>query len=146
VPRYLIDRIQAQPQITVVTGARVSTLHGKRQLEAVTVRDGQEQDRTIGAAGLFCFIGASPSTTFLDGVARDDHGFVITDPDLPADRLDVAWDLLGRPPLPYETSVPGLFAAGDVRSGSVKRVAAAVGEGSAAVSAIHTALTSSGRR
>ena len=144
--RYLIGRIEAHPTITVATGAHVSALHGERQLEAVTVRDAHGQDDTVRAAGLFCFIGASPSTTFLEGVVRDDHGFVCTDRDLAADHLDIAWDLLGRPPLPYETSVPGLFAAGDVRSGSVKRVAAAVGEGSAAVSAIHSALSSTGRR
>jgi len=144
--RYLIGRIEAHPKVSVATGARVSALHGRRQLEAVTVHDGDGQHVTMAAAALFCFIGASPSTTFLEGVTRDEHGFVRTDRDLAADQLDVAWDLLGRRPLPYETSVPGVFAAGDVRSGSVKRVAAAVGEGSAAVTAIHTALASSGRR
>ena len=144
--RYLVGRIEAHPKITVTTGARVSALPGQRQLEAVTVHDGDGHRRTIPAAGLLCSIGASPSATFLDGVARDDHGFVRTDRDLGAGHRDVAWDLLGRPPLPYQTSVPGLLAAGDVRSGSVKRVAAAVGEGAAAVSAIHTALASSGRR
>jgi thioredoxin reductase (NADPH) len=89
----------------------------------------------IPCSGLFCFIGATPATGWLDAdVLLDRHGFVLTDRQLP-DSLTRASD-----PLPFETSVPGVFAAGDVRRGSLKRVAAAVGEGSSAVRSVHERL------
>ena len=92
--------------------------------------------------GLFSFIGADPASDWLSGCAAlDDHGFVLTDRSLTDDDLDDRWDVLGRAPLPFETSHPGLFAVGDVRSGSTKRVAAAVGEGSAAVRSVHEYLS-----
>ena len=84
---------------------------------------------------LFSFIGAEPNSAWLDDVAVDEHGFVLTDRALePSARRE--WDAAGRP-LPFETSRPGLFAVGDLRSGSTKRVAAAVGEGSAAIRSVH---------
>ncbi len=93
----------------------------------------------MACEGLFCFIGAVPSTAWLNGVALDEDGFVLTGQDLPEDRLD-GFELLGRRPLPFETNVPGIFAAGDVRWGSMKRVAAAVGEGASAVRSVHQAI------
>jgi thioredoxin reductase (NADPH) len=90
--------------------------------------------------GLFCFIGAEPATGWLSGVALDEDGFVRTDVQLAADELGEIWSVLGRGPLPFETSVPGVFAVGDVRHGSMKRVAAAVGEGASAVRSVHTAI------
>jgi thioredoxin reductase (NADPH) len=88
----------------------------------------------VECAGLFSFIGADPASGWLSGCAAlDDRGFVLTDLLLTDDLLDGPWETLGRSPLPFETSHPGLFAVGDLRSGSTKRVAAAVGEGSAAV-------------
>jgi thioredoxin reductase (NADPH) len=90
--------------------------------------------------GLFCFIGAAPETAWLSGIAADDHGFLLTDAQLADDDVGGAWAEIRRRPLPFETSRPGVFAAGDVRSGSMKRVAAAVGEGASAVSSVHAAL------
>jgi thioredoxin reductase (NADPH) len=89
---------------------------------------------------LFCFIGAAPATDWLAGIVLDVDGFVLTDERLTAEKLGPAWTLLGRRPLPFETSVPGVFAVGDVRSGNVKRVASAVGEGSIAVALVHQTL------
>jgi thioredoxin reductase (NADPH) len=91
---------------------------------------------------VFSFIGAEPGSEWLSGCAAlDDRGFVLTDRSLTPDQLDDGWTALGRGPLPFETSRPGLFAVGDVRSGSTKRVAAAVGEGSAAVRSVHEHLS-----
>jgi len=90
---------------------------------------------------LFSFIGAQPKTSWLaDGVVRDDAGFIRTDRDLDLDLLGPEWQIAGRRPLPFESSRIGLFAVGDVRAGSMKRVAAAVGEGSAAVHSVHDHL------
>jgi thioredoxin reductase (NADPH) len=90
---------------------------------------------------VFSFIGAEPSSGWLSGCAAlDDRGFVLTDRSLGEEHLDARWEALGRSPLPFETSYPGLFAVGDVRAGSIKRVAAAVGEGSAAVRSVHEFL------
>ena len=92
--------------------------------------------REVGCNGLFCFIGARPATAWLsDSVLLDEHGFVLTDRQLSGPRRADASD-----PLPFETSAPGVFAAGDVRHGSMKRVAAAVGEGSSAVRSVHERL------
>ena len=90
--------------------------------------------------GLFCFIGARPATQWLSGLALDTAGFIRTDAQLDPENLGATWTALGRAPLPFETSVPTVFAAGDVRLSSVKRVASAVGEGANAVRSIHTAL------
>jgi thioredoxin reductase (NADPH) len=136
---YLVDRILADPRITVSTATEVTGLAGEERLEQVVLTGRRSgQDEPCGCFGLFCFIGAQPATDWLSGVALDDAGFVPTDVQL-GDR----WTGTGRPPLPFETSVPGVFAAGDVRRESMKRVAAAVGEGASAVRSVHRALAAS---
>ncbi|WP_436536167.1 FAD-dependent oxidoreductase [Actinoplanes sp. HUAS TT8] len=134
---YLADRILADPAITVRTKSEVTALHGDDHLEQISVSGaaGPQECR-----GLFCFIGATPATAWLDGLAADEHGFLRTDAQLDDRDLGGSWAALGRRPLPFETSRPRIFAAGDVRSGSMKRVAAAVGEGASAVSSVHAAL------
>jgi thioredoxin reductase (NADPH) len=142
---YLADRIVAHPNVTVRTSAEVTGLHGGTSLEAITVRDrSTAADTEHPCRGLFCFIGAVPATDWLDGIAVDDHGFVYTDTQLDDASLGTTWSDLGRRPLPFETSEPRVFATGDVRSGSMKRVAAAVGEGASAVRSVHAALGSAG--
>lgn len=133
---YLIDRIAEDPRIRIHTGTVVSKLHGDTALEAVTLSG--EVDETVDCRGLFCFIGAQPATDWLTQLDRDEHGFVRTGADVVA--LGAPWQAIGRSPLPFETSLPRVFAAGDVRRGSMKRVAAAVGEGSSAVASVHLAL------
>ena len=138
--RYLVDRIQADARIAVRINSEVAGLEGDRSLTAVRLRSAGG-DSLLPCAGLFSFIGAEPASGWLSGCAAlDEHGFVLTDRSLGADRLDTRWETLGRLPLPFETSQPGLFAVGDLRSGSIKRVAAAVGEGSAAVRSVHEYL------
>lgn len=134
---YLIERIEADPVITVKAGVQVSALAGEQHLEAVTLTDlADGQERQMACSGLFCFIGAEPATGWLgDCVTLDEHGFVLTDRQLPYPELPGAAE-----PLPFETSRPSVFAAGDVRHGSMKRVAAAVGEGSSAVRSVHERL------
>jgi thioredoxin reductase (NADPH) len=98
-------------------------------------------EETLVGVALFSFIGAEPASEWLSGFAAlDDRGFVLTDRSLGKEQLDEQWEALGRAPLPFETSHPGLFAVGDIRSGSTKRVAAAVGEGSAAARSVHDYL------
>ncbi len=135
--RYLIERIQANPRIELLTGVEVQGLSGDSRLERVTLRGTQTgESRTLDCSGLFCFIGASPATQWLAGsVKLDEDGFVLTDRQLPARAGEDA-----SRALPFETSVAGVFAAGDVRHGSMKRVAAAVGEGSSAVRSVHERL------
>ncbi|MDQ1520982.1 MAG: thioredoxin reductase [Actinomycetota bacterium] len=139
--RYLVDRVEADSRIEVRAGATVSAVTGTSRLERVVVADANGRD-DMPCRGLFCFIGAEPATSWLpEDVARDIGGFVLTDRDVPRDESNV-WDTLGREPLPLETSTPGVFAAGDVRHGSVKRVAAAVGEGATAVRSAQLYLSS----
>jgi thioredoxin reductase (NADPH) len=135
--RYLIERIQADPKIELLTGVEVQALAGDTRLEQVTLEHRASGEcEAIFCSGLFCFIGASPATAWLtDGVALDRDGFVLTDRQLPS-----AAGAGASAALPFETSVPGVFAAGDVRHGSMKRVAAAVGEGSSAVRSVHERL------
>ncbi|WP_353826349.1 FAD-dependent oxidoreductase [Agromyces sp. SYSU T0242] len=135
---YLVDRIREDPRIDVRTGAQVVALDGDDHLERVTLR-GPDGDEVVDSAALFCFIGAVPATDWLGHLDHDDSGYVRTGADVAA--LDDGWRDLGRTPLPFETSVPRVFAAGDVRRGSMKRVAAAVGEGSSAVASVHRALS-----
>jgi thioredoxin reductase (NADPH) len=135
---YLVDRLLEDARIDVVTGANVTALDGERQLERVRIDALGEVD----ARGLFCFIGAEPATTWLSCLDRDGDGFLRTGTDIAVMDVDSPWRRLGREPLPFETSIPRVFAAGDVRRGSMKRVAAAVGEGSSAVASVHRALAS----
>jgi thioredoxin reductase (NADPH) len=138
--RYLIDRIEADKRITVRPNSRIVALEGDQSLTGVRV-NGPDGEETLASTALFSFIGAEPASEWLSEFAAvDDHGFVLTDRSLGREHLGARWEALGRSPLPFETSHPGLFAAGDVRSGSTKRVAAAVGEGSAAVSSVHAYL------
>ena len=138
--RYLVDRIDSHERIALRTKTTVSGLDGEETLTTVRVA-GDGGDDVLACSGLFSFIGAEPASTWLSGCAAlDDRGFVLTDRSLGAEHLDERWDALARPPLPFETSHPGLFAVGDVRSGSMKRVASAVGEGSAAVRSVHEYL------
>jgi thioredoxin reductase (NADPH) len=138
--RYLVERIEADPHITVRTRTTVVALEGDETLRALRLR-GPEGETGVECAGLFSFIGADPSSGWLSGYAAlDQRGFVLTDLSLSPDQLDESWETIGRLPLAFETSHPGLFAVGDLRSGSTKRVAAAVGEGSAAVRSVHQYL------
>jgi len=138
--RYLVDRIEIDARIDVRTKSTITGLEGEQTLTSVHVTtDGVEA--VVLCAALFSFIGADPAADWLSGCAAlDEHGFVLTDQSLGEAHLDERWEALGRRPFPFETSYPGLFAAGDVRSGSIKRVAAAVGEGSAAVRSVHEYL------
>jgi thioredoxin reductase (NADPH) len=138
--RYLINRIEAHERIDVRANTTVTGLEGDKTLTAVRLT-GTSGDDLVPCAGLFSFIGADPASAWLSGCAAiDEHGFVLTDRAIDTSQLDGRWDTLGRRPLPFETSHPGLFAVGDLRSGSMKRVASAVGEGSAAVRSVHEHL------
>jgi thioredoxin reductase (NADPH) len=138
--RYLVERVEADPQITLRPRTTVVALEGDETLRALSL-EGPDGETVVECAGLFSFIGADPSSGWLSGCAAlDERGFVLTDLSLTPDQLDGGWETLGRRPLPFETSHPGLFAVGDLRSGSTKRVAAAVGEGSAAVRSVHQYL------
>jgi thioredoxin reductase (NADPH) len=138
--RYLVDRIEAHERIEVRANTKILALEGDVTLSGLRV-SGTDGDTTLACAALFSFIGANPASEWLCGCAAlDDKGFVLTDRSLAAGDLDGRWETLGRAPLPFETSHPGLFAVGDIRAGSVKRVAAAVGEGSAAVRSVHEYL------
>lgn len=146
---YLAERITAHPAITVHSCTQVTAVDGDDRLRAITVTttldEGQTVTDTNDCCGLFCFIGAAPATDWLSGVALDDHGFILTDAHLPDVVLGERWTRLGRRPLPFETSQPGVLAAGDVRAGSMKRVAAAVGEGASAISSVHAILSAESR-
>ena len=134
---YLITQLQATPNVEVRLHTRVLDGHGQARLEALTVEDVRTGQREqVKATAVFVLIGAEPRTGWLREVLQlDDRGFVLTGRDLPAR----AWPL-GRAPLPFETSLPGVFAAGDVRYGSVRRVAGAAGEGAVAVGSVHQYL------
>ncbi len=140
--QYLVDRIAATDNIDVSLGSEVVDAAGDGRLESLVVRHRETGvERTAEAAGLFIFVGAAPHSDFLDGVVlRNERGFVLTGPDLRIDgRMVPEWPLR-RDPFLMETSVPGIFAAGDVREGVVRRVASAVGQGAVAVSLVHKYL------
>jgi thioredoxin reductase (NADPH) len=139
---YLVQKVRATPNIAVVLHTEVVDGHGRQRLEGLTLRDRHTAaTRTVPASAVFVLIGAEPRTDWLDGVVeRDERGYVLTGRDLLRDgRLPPGWPL-ERPPLLLETSLPGVFAAGDVRYRSVKRVASAVGEGAIAVQLVHEYL------
>jgi thioredoxin reductase (NADPH) len=135
---YLIQQIEKNDNITVRTCTEVvDTLGEDDHLTGLVLFDKQSGEKeTVECDRLCCFIGAEPRTEWLDVVAKDDHGFILSGPDL----KDVSGWTLDRPPHHLETSVPGVFVAGDVRAESAKRVAAAVGEGSMAVMLVHRYL------
>jgi thioredoxin reductase (NADPH) len=141
--QYLIDQIQQTPNIQVWTHASVAEVHGERRLEEVSVlcSDTNKVER-VPSSAMFIFIGALPRTEWLAGlVERDDRGFILTGPDLIKNGERPTGWALDRDPFLLETNVPGIFAVGDVRHGSVKRVASGVGEGSVAVQFIHQYLS-----
>jgi thioredoxin reductase (NADPH) len=133
---YLVKEIATQKRISVRTGSRVVDGGGEGYLEWIDLADAHDDVERVRADGLFLLLGADPGCGWLpDGVARDERGFVLTGRDIPKAR----WRD-GLPPAPLETTVPGIFAAGDVRAGSMKRVASASGEGAAAVAQVHAHL------
>jgi thioredoxin reductase (NADPH) len=140
--QYLVDRIRKTPNIEVVTRVQVTAVRGNGRLEAVTLRDVDTGgEREIPQAGMFIFIGAAPRSEMVAGIVeRDEKHFILTGPDLPRTEHGVKGWTLDRDPFLFETSVPGIFAAGDVLPGANRRVAAAVGEGSAAIYTIHRYL------
>jgi len=141
--QYLIDQIQHTSNIHVETQSRVVEVHGDERLEALSIHCAKSgETNKVPATSVFAFIGAAPFTEWLAGVVeRDERGFILTGNDLMRDgKRPLGWPLDRDPYLP-ETSVPGIFAAGDVRHGSVKRVASGVGEGSIAVQFIHQYLS-----
>ncbi|MCQ4083492.1 FAD-dependent oxidoreductase [Streptomyces sp. RB6PN25] len=140
--RYLVDRIERHPRINVLLHTEVREVNGTNWVEFVIVEDNRTGERrTLPVRALFVFIGAVPCTSWLAGVvALDSRGFVLTGQDaLPACDED-EWGHLDRIPMALETNHPGLFAVGDVRSGSIKRVASAIGEGAMAVRLLHQRL------
>ncbi|MGA8230721.1 MAG: FAD-dependent oxidoreductase [Candidatus Acidiferrales bacterium] len=141
--QYLIDQIQETPNIQVWSHASVAEAHGGTHLEEISVlcSDTNKVER-VAATSMFIFIGAQPRTDWLAGIVeRDERGFILTGPDLVRDGSRPQGWTLDRDPFLLETNVPGLFAVGDVRHGSVKRVASGVGEGSVAVQFIHQYLS-----
>jgi thioredoxin reductase (NADPH) len=138
---YLVERIAAEPTIEIRYHTRVVDGGGDGRLEHVSVQDTRSNlAESLPAAGLFVFIGAHPHTDWLaGGLDRDRQGYLVTGLDRQG-RPPAGWPL-ERPPLLLETSVPRVFAAGDVRHGAVKRVSSAVGEGALAVSLIHQSLS-----
>jgi thioredoxin reductase (NADPH) len=131
--------VEGLENVTVHRGCRVSGLEGNGRLSAVLVENGAPQPARLDTSSLFLFIGADANTEWLRGcVELDRKGFVLTGGDLPAGTAEgEPFHAAGRAPFLLETSLPGVFAAGDVRSGSVKRCASAVGEGAMAVSFVH---------
>jgi thioredoxin reductase (NADPH) len=138
---YLLGRLRADPRVTIRVNTEVTGMSGGSALQRITLTDNSSGDVSEHPCGsLFCFIGARPATEWLSDLALDRAGFIRTDAELDPEELGATWTALGRRPLPFETSMPTVFAAGDVRLTSLKRVASAVGEGASAVRSIHTAL------
>jgi thioredoxin reductase (NADPH) len=138
--RYLVDRIAAHPRITVRAGACVAGASGSPRLDTVVVRDHDGREEPLHAGAMYIMIGGEPLTGGVEGwLRRDDRGFLMTGADLTRDG-ERDWWPLSRAPLPLEASEPGVFVAGDVRHGSIKRVASAVGEGAMAIALVHSYL------
>jgi len=140
--RYLIEQIERMPNIKIRPQTQVTALIGKDRLESVELVDAvRSETSTLSVSGLFVFIGAKPATQWLEGqLAKDPDGFLLTGTEVPASEFDAD----GRTPLFLETSRPGIFCVGDVRSGSVKRCATAIGEGSMAVRLVFERLQATG--
>jgi thioredoxin reductase (NADPH) len=141
--QYLIDQIAETPNITVQVHSSVVEAKGDSSLEAIAIQNNLTGEiQVVPATSLFIFIGAVPHTEWLDGmVERDDRGFILTGPDLIRDGRRAKGWTIDRQPYLLETNVPGVFAVGDVRHGSIKRVASSVGEGSICVQFIHQYLS-----
>lgn len=140
--QYLIDRITNTPNVECLTSTRIDAVRGTERLESLTLANTESGDtRDVPADAMFVFIGATPRTDVAAGlVGRDPGGFILTGRDSMADgKRPTGWTAK-RDPFPFETSVPGIFAAGDARHGSGKRVALAVGEGSATIAMVHAYL------
>jgi thioredoxin reductase (NADPH) len=137
--RYLVDRIEHLENVTIDYRSVVSAVEGDGHLSAVRIRNGSGDETQLATSALFMFIGADPNTSWLSGcIELDAKGFVLTGPQLPRATVEhPRWSAVGRAPFLLESSLPGVFAAGDVRSGSVKRCASAVGEGAITVSFVH---------
>ncbi|HMA01133.1 MAG TPA: FAD-dependent oxidoreductase, partial [Gemmatimonadaceae bacterium] len=136
------DQVQGIDNVTVNLGCKVTQLEGNGHLRSLRYSSLDGAERQIDTSSLFLFIGADANTSWLRGcVALDKKGFVLTGNALPPDTIEAdRWRTAGRAPFLLETSLPGVFAAGDVRSGSVKRCASAVGEGSMSVSFVHACI------
>jgi thioredoxin reductase (NADPH) len=136
--RSLIDNLEANPAVHVRPHAQVVSADGDTHLETLVLRDRETQEEEkVEAGAVFIFIGQTAHTEWLEGLVQlDDRGFILTGEDLGPLK---GWNV-ERDPLPLESSVPGVFAAGDVRHGSIKRVAGAVGEGATAIRFVHTHL------
>jgi thioredoxin reductase len=130
---YLTDRVRAHSRIQIHAGSTVRELAGDDTLTSIVVERPGERPERLACRALFCFIGADPVSGWLSGVAKAGNGFVLTDGPLPTGSSGSR--------LPFQTSAPRVFAVGDLRSGSTKRVATAVGDGASAVSSVHVALT-----
>lgn len=135
---YLITQLKATPNVVVRLHTRIIDGHGDTRLQALTLENlNTKRQERVPTPAVFIMIGAQPRTIWIrHALALDDHGFILTGRDLPPRT----WPLT-RAPLPFETNLPGVLAAGDIRFGSIKRVAAAVGEGSVAVGSVHQYLT-----
>jgi thioredoxin reductase (NADPH) len=144
--QYLIDQIAQMPNIHVEVQTRVTEVHGEDRLQAISLYCEQSGETTrVDASALFIFIGAEPKTDWLDGIVqRDAKGFILTGSDLMTEGKRPKGWIEDRDPYLLETSIPGVFAAGDVRRGSAKRVASGVGEGSVAVQFVHQYLSRAG--
>jgi thioredoxin reductase (NADPH) len=145
--RYLVDRLTATENVALLANTEIRELLGEDRLEGIAVEDNRSGTRrTLGARALFVFIGADANTGWLRGaVDLDERGFVLTGRELDGSALEEdAWRGLSREPFLLETSLPGVFAAGDGRSGSIKRCASAVGEGAMAVRLVHQYLADAG--
>jgi len=140
--RYLVERIEQHARIAVRTSCQVAEARGDSCLEGVTLRnEGRDETEHLAADAMFLLIGALPFTLGVEGwLRRDEHGFLLTGQDVVANAPRDTWWKLNRDPYPLESSQPGVFVAGDLRHGSTKRVASAVGEGAMAASLIHRYL------
>jgi thioredoxin reductase (NADPH) len=145
--QYLVERVEGHERIDVRTGTRVAGAQGDRRLESLVLAGEDGSEVEVPADALSIFIGGSPLTAGVEGwLRRDAHGFLMTGPDLLEDSTDRRWWPLEREPYFLESSQPGVFVAGDVRHGSIKRVASAVGEGAMAIALVHRFLAGGGRR
>lgn len=146
---YLVERIEQHPRIAVRTSCQVAEARGNSRLQRVTLQsEGRDETEELAADAMFLLIGARPITLGVEGwLRRDEHGFLVTGQDVVADAPRDTWWKLTRDPYPLESSQPGVFVAGDLRHGSIKRVASAVGQGAMAASLIHRYLAlDDGRR